>query len=187
MSLDLVHQLRGRHIVYVLALEPGEDGQPRRYIGSSCNCERRMAEHLGVKTGGAAWCKKHKPIDVLTTRVVETKEEAAAMEVMLCSLHMADIGIQNCRGGRWNMSGQMKRRPPYFEDCEFQSPRSDVASPPTPPERQITLPEMLPPNYEVLRDENGITEERPPKSCPIFRDERDPEGRLRHLAGLILH
>ena len=189
MSLDLVHQLRGRHIVYVLALEPGEDGQPRRYVGSSSNAERRMAEHLGVKAGGAAWCKKHKPIDVLTTRVVETKEEAAAMEVMLCSLHMADIGIQNCRGGRWNMSGQMKRRPPYFEDCEFQSPRSDVASPPTPQpeERQMTLPEMLPPNYEVLRDENGITEERPPKSCPIFRDERDPDGRLRHLAGLILH
>ena len=40
---------------------------------------------------------------------------------------------------------------------------------------------------EVLRDENGITETEPPKSCPIFRDARDPEGRLRHLAGLILH
>ena len=48
-------------------------------------------------------------------------------------------------------------------------------------------PEMLPPNYEVLRDEHGITEQTPPKSCPCFRDERDPDGRLRHLAGLILH
>ena len=46
---------------------------------------------------------------------------------------------------------------------------------------------MLPANYETLRDENGIVETAPPKSCPIFRDERDPEGRLRHLAGLILH
>ena len=46
---------------------------------------------------------------------------------------------------------------------------------------------MLPSNYEVLRDENGIVESTPPKSCPIFRDQRDPEGRLRHLAGLIMH
>ena len=191
MSLDLVHQLRGKYIVYVLALEPDEDGKPRRYVGSSANVERRMAEHLGVKGGGAAWCKKYKPIDVISVRVVDSKEEAAAMEVMLVSLHMADVGIQACRGGRWNMAGDMKRRPPYFEDCEFESPRSDdavmgEATPPTPEPVQIQLPDMLPPNYEVLRDENGITE-TPPKSCPIFRDERDPEGRLRHLAGLILH
>ena len=185
MSLDLVHNLRGKHVVYVLALQPGEDGQPRRYVGSTTNCERRMAEHTGVKSGGAAWCKKYKPIDVISVRIVDSKEEAAVMEVMLCSLHMAEIGAQNCRGGRWNMSGDMKKRPPYFDDCEFQSPRSDEAAPPTPPEVQI--PDILPPNYEVLRDENGVTEEKPPKSCPCFRDERDPDGRLRHLAGLILH
>ena len=187
MSLDLVHQLPGKYIVYVLALQPDEDGKPRRYVGSSANVERRMAEHLGVKSGGAAWCKKYKPIDVLTVRVVDSKEEAAAMEVMLVSLHMADIGIQACRGGRWNMAGDMKRRPPNFEDCEFDSPRSDQASPPTPEEEEVKLPDLLPPNYEVLRDENGITEEKAPKSCPCFRDERDPDGRLRHLAGLILH
>ncbi len=46
---------------------------------------------------------------------------------------------------------------------------------------------MLPPNYEVLRDQNGITEEKAPKSFPCFRDERDPDGRLRHLGGLTLH
>ena len=92
------------------------------------------------------------------------------------------------------MSGDMKKRPPYFEDIEFQSPRSEdapqeetsdtVMGAPTP---QLTLPDMLPPNYEVIRDENGVTEQHPPKSCPCFRDERDPDGRLRHLAGLILH
>ena len=82
MSLDLVHQLRGKHIVYVLALQ-SEDGKPRRYVGSSANVERRMAEHLGVKSGGAAWCRKYKPVDVLSVKCVETAEEAAAMEVML--------------------------------------------------------------------------------------------------------
>ena len=180
MSLDLVHQLKGKHIVYVLALMPGEDGKPRRYVGSSCNIERRLAEHLGVKTGGAAWCKKYKPIDVISVRVVDSQEEAAAMEVMLCALHMAETGIQNTRGGRWNMAGDMKKRPPHFDDIEFQSPRSEE------PEPQVKLPDLLPPQYEVLRDENGITE-APPKSCPCFRDERDPDGHLRHLAGLILH
>ncbi len=83
------------------------------------------------------------------------------------------------------MPGDLKKRPLYFDDIDFQSPRSEEKrdSPP----RQVTLPEMLPPSYEVLRDENEITEEQPPKSCPCFRDERDPDGRLRHLAGLILH
>ena len=180
MSLDYVHQLKGKHIVYVLALQPGEDGKPRRYVGSTTNVERRMAEHLGVKSGGAAWCKKYKPTDVISCRVVDSKEEAAVMEVMLCSLHMAEVGPQGCRGGRWNMSGDMKKRPPYFEDIEFQSPRSEETE-------TVQLPEMLPPNYEVLRDENEITEEKPPKSCPCFRDDRDPDGHLRHLAGLILH
>ena len=93
-----------------------------------------MAEHTGMKNGGAAFCKKIKAIDVLSVKCVDSAEEAAAMEVMLCSLHMAEAGIQNTRGGRWNMSGDMKRRPPYFDDCEFQSPRSDEAAPPTPEE-----------------------------------------------------
>ena len=53
--------------------------------------------------------------------------------------------------------------------------------------KEIRLPDMLPANYETLRDENGAVDVIPPKSCPIFRDERDPEGRLRHLAGLIMH
>ena len=149
-----------------------------------------------VKSGGAAWCKKYKPIDVISVRIVDSKEEAAVMEVMLCSIHMAECGVQNTRGGRWNMAGDMKKRPPYFEEIEFQSPRSDEAQPPSDersevdyptPCPQLELPTMLPPNYQVLREENGITEVNPPKSCPCFRDERDPEGRLRHLAGLILH
>ena len=85
------------------------------------------------------------------------------------------------------MAGDMKKRPPYFEDIEFQSPRSEDAPAPQEDAPTLMLPDMLPPNYDVLRDENGVTEERPPKSCPCFRDERDPDGRLRHLAGLILH
>ena len=116
----------------------------------------------------------------MSVRIVDSKEEAAVMEVMLCQIHMAECGIQCVRGGRWNMCGDMKKRPPYFEDIEFESPRSEE-------EKQLTLPDMLPANYDVLRDENGIKEEAPPKSCPCFRDERDPDGRLRHLAGLILH
>ena len=40
---------------------------------------------------------------------------------------------------------------------------------------------------DVPLEENGITEETPPKSCPCFQDPRDPDGRLRHLAGLIMH
>ena len=177
--VDLVHQLSGKHIVYVLQCEP-LDGKETRYVGTSTSIEKRTSEHLGLaKSKGASWCAKHKPVSVLEVRVCNTKEEAACMEVMLTSIHQAQVGYQHCRGGRWNMSCDMKRRPPYFNDCEFDSAESK--------EEEIDLPDLLPPNYEVLRDENGVSETTPPKSCPIFRDERDPDGRLRHLAGLILH
>ena len=85
------------------------------------------------------------------------------------------------------MAGDMKKRPPYFDDIEFQSPRSEEKEPPVDDAPEVQLPCLLPPNYEVLRDENGVTEETPPKSCPCFRDERAPDGRWRRLAGLILH
>ena len=68
-----------------------------------------LCEHLGLKKGGASWCALHKPIDIITCRVCNTKEEAAAMEVMLTALHQAQIGYQHCRGGRWNMPGDMKK------------------------------------------------------------------------------
>ena len=60
-----------------------------------------MAEHMGVKEGGAAWCKSHKPVDVISVRVCNTKEEAAVMETMLCSLHQAasrDCAVLYCSG-----------------------------------------------------------------------------------------
>ncbi len=70
-------------------------------------------------------------------------------------------------------------------------PRSEAKEPEeyseVSPARELKLIERLPPNCEVLRDENGVTEEKPPKSYPCFRAERDPDGRLRHLAGLLLH
>ncbi len=56
MSLDLVHQLKGKIVVYVLQLAEGQ-----RYVGSTANVERRTAEHLGVTSGGAAWTKNTGP------------------------------------------------------------------------------------------------------------------------------
>ena len=55
--MDFVHNLRGKHIVYVLQCEPDEQGNETRYVGCSTNIERRTAEHLGLKAGGAAWCE----------------------------------------------------------------------------------------------------------------------------------
>ena len=45
--VDLVHQLSGKHIVYVLQCEP-LDGKETRYVGSSTSIERRTSEHLGL-------------------------------------------------------------------------------------------------------------------------------------------
>ena len=72
----------------------------------------------------------------------------------------------------------MKRPPPYFD--------SETTSPETPLEPEVVLPDMLPPMYKTLCEENEISES-PAKSCPIFKDNRDPDGYLRCLAGLISH
>ena len=117
--MDLCHNLKGRIIVYCLELEPDSEGRPYRYVGSTSSCERRCAEHMGVANGkGASWCASHKPIDIISVRVCNTQEEAAAMEVMLTSLHQATIGYQQVRGGRWNMNQDMKKKPPYFDKVQ---------------------------------------------------------------------
>ena len=74
--MDLCHNLKGRIVVYVLQCSPDSEGRETRYVGCSTNIERRTAEHLGLKSGGASWCKKHKPISVLEVRMCNNKEEA---------------------------------------------------------------------------------------------------------------
>ena len=196
--MDFCHNLRGKHIVYVLQCEPDADGNETRYVGSSSNIERRTAEHLGLKSGGAAWCKLHKPISVLEVRLCNNKEEAAIMEVMLTAVHQSQTGYNCTKGGRWNMPGPMKRPPPYFDESkEYASPRSDEAADGSTPEpgtpkataepevTEWTPPKDLPPCYEKLKEENGITEEKPPVQCPCFINEKDPTGQYRHLAALL--
>ena len=109
-------------------------------------------------------------MDIISVRVCNTKEEAAVMETMLCSLHQATIGYQQARGSRWNMNQDMKKKPPYFEKTKEYYLDDD--SPRTP---ELKLPTMLPPDYAVLRDENGITEDKPPVSAPCFTAP-DPSG-----------
>ncbi len=52
--MDLAHNIKGKLIVYVLECEPALEGRSYRYVGSTTNCERRMAEHMQVKDGGVA-------------------------------------------------------------------------------------------------------------------------------------
>ena len=191
MSLDLCHQLKGKRVVYVLQCAPDEQGNECRYVGATTNVERRTAEHLGLLSGGAAWCQKHKPVTVLECRVVNTEEEAAVMENMLFNVHASQVGYQCCRGSRLNMPGPMRRPPAYMQNCrEFnESPRSQESTAPPSPEPKTpeswTPPTDLPPCYEKLRDENGITEDKPPVQCPCFINNKDPTGQYRQLAALL--
>ena len=186
--MDLVHQLKGRIVVYCLECEPDSDGRPYRYVGTTSNCEKRLCEHMGIANGkGAAWCASHKPIDVISVRVCNTKEEAAVMEVMLTSLHQAQIGYQQTRGARWNMNQDMKRKPPYFDKVQEyyldKAEETETATPPpsreeSPGTPEVVLPRTLPPEYEILKQENGIVEVKPPVSAPCFNDAPDPTGRM---------
>ena len=98
--MDLVHNLKGKIVVYCLECEPDAEGRPFRYVGCTTNCERRMAEHMGMKEGGAAWCKSHKPVDVISVRVCNTKEEAAVMETM--------NALFSAPGNNWISTGTRK-------------------------------------------------------------------------------
>ena len=79
------------------------------------------------------------------------------------------------------MNQDMKRSLPiltkvqeYFLDNETATPPpSREESPDTP---VVKLPTMLPHDYELLRDENGITDEKPPVSAPCFANAPDPTG-----------
>ncbi len=43
--------------------------------------------------------------------------------------------------------------------------------------KEVQLQRMLPPEYELLAAENGITEEQRPVSAPCFADCPDPSGK----------
>ena len=110
------------------------------------------------------------------------------METMLTSLHQAQIGYQQCRGSRWNMNQDMKKKPPYFDKVqEYYIDKEEDAETATPPpsredspdeEPEIKLPTMLPPEYNLLLQENGITEAKHPVSAPCFSGAPDPTGRM---------
>ncbi len=102
--MDLVHKCKGKKIVYVLQCEPcPETGNEIRYVGQTSDCEKRVAQHMGISSGGAKWTEAHPPIDIISVRKVDTEDEGAIMETMLYQLHAAKIGYPFVRGYRWNM------------------------------------------------------------------------------------
>ena len=176
-----------KYIVYCLQCTPDENGNETRYVGYSTNIERRVSEHLGIKSGGASWCLKHKPVSVLEVRFCNNQEEAVAMENIMFAIHASQVGYQCCRGSRLNMPGPMKRPPPYMEKCKEhnESPRSDSTQAGSAEETVWEPPKDLPACYEKLRDENGIIEDKPPVQCPCFINPKDPSGQYRQLAALL--
>ena len=180
-DLNFCHNLRGRHICYVLKCGEDEHGHQMVYCGSTTNIERRVAQHLGLLEGGAAFCKVYKPISVLEVRLCNNAEEAVIMENILTSIWQSKCGYQAVRGSRYNMPGPMKRPPIHMNACpEFVSPRSDAST-----EAPFELPTTLPPMYETMKQENGIEEKEPPKPCLCFVNEKDPTGQYRQLAALL--
>ena len=180
-DLNFCHNLKGKHICYVLRCESDEHGHEMVYVGSTTNIERRIAQHLGLLEGGAAFCKQYKPISVIEVRLCNNAEEMAIMENILVSIHQARCGYQAARGSRYNMPGPMKRPPIHFSACpEFVSPRSDAST-----EAPFEIPTDLPPMYQKLKEENGIEEAQPPKPCLCFVNNKDPDGTYRQHASLL--
>ena len=79
------------------------------------------------------------------------------------------------------MNQDMNKKPPYFDKVQeyFIDKDEDDATPPPKEETQeISLPRDLPPDYNILLQENNIPEDKPPVSAPCFNDAPDPTGRM---------
>ncbi len=79
---------------------------------------------------------------------------------------------------------------PYFDKAQEYYLDNESATPPALAREVAThardkLPTMLPPDYAILRDENGIIEENPPVSAPCFTAP-DPSGTKPWL-GIAVH
>ena len=64
--LILVHKRKGVICSYVLKLDGDEQNDFYIYVGWTSDLEKRMLEHTGVREGGAAFCKVHKPTEIVS-------------------------------------------------------------------------------------------------------------------------
>jgi predicted GIY-YIG superfamily endonuclease len=79
-------------IVYVLKLE-----DDCWYVGLTANLNKRLRNHFS--SGGSAWTKLHRPIDL-----EETTEGDKAYEKYLTLCYMKKFGIDNVRGAGYSKS-----------------------------------------------------------------------------------
>ena len=71
-----------------------------------------MLEHTGVREGGAAFCKLHKPIEILAVKIHESEQEAILCEVANWNLWAGRLNDPDrVRGGRLNMTEKLPYLP----------------------------------------------------------------------------
>ena len=110
--LDLLHKQKGTICSYCLKLEGDEENDYYVYVGWTKDLEKRMLEHTGVREGGAAFCKLHKPTEILSVKIHETEQEAILCEVANWNLWAGKLNDPNrVRGGRLNMTEKLPYPP----------------------------------------------------------------------------
>ena len=113
MPLSDVHHTKGTFVVYVLRCDPtGTEFPELRYVGKTCDWEKRLLQHCGRASGGAVFTKAHPPLFIESVHVCKSDQEATFMEVGTWNILAAKHGFQSVRGGRHNQdSGAMKFPP----------------------------------------------------------------------------
>lgn len=83
-------------MLYALRLEGNN-----YYVGMSYNVERRFASH--VKGKGAAWTKRHRPLEIQETRPTGKfiQDEVAKLEDDMTLEYALKYGSDRVRGGGW--------------------------------------------------------------------------------------
>ncbi len=87
-----------------IAVRGDEEAPHYVYVGSTCDIQKRMAQHTGYLSGGSVFCKAHKPISVLIVVPCVNVWQAVCTESALFGLYLGLLKDENrVRGAKYCM------------------------------------------------------------------------------------
>ena len=121
MNKDLCHHVCGTPCAYALQCEGDEEAPHYVYVGSTCDIQKRMAQHTGYLSGGSVFCKAHKPVSVLIVVPCVNVWQAVCTESALFGLYLGLLKDENrVRGSRYNMKEKLKF--PIYKSISSEEP-----------------------------------------------------------------
>ena len=121
MNKDLCHHVCGTPCAYALQCEGDEEAPHYVYVGSTCDIQKRIAQHTGYLSGGSVFCKAHKPVSVLIVVPCVNVWQAVCTEAALFGLYLGLLKDENrVRGAKFCMKEKLKF--PIYKSISSEEP-----------------------------------------------------------------